>query len=90
MMADACEAATRSLKDPDEKSIAAIVEKVINSQIVEGLLSEAPISFKDVGIIKRTFIERLRTFYHLRIAYPDEVLQQPPTAQVPGDSGDDD
>lgn len=90
MMADACEAATRSLKDPDEKSIAAIVEKVINSQIVEGLLSEAPISFKDVGIIKRTFIERLRTFYHLRIAYPDEVLQQPPTAQVPDDSGDDD
>ena len=77
MMADACEAATRSLKEPDEKSIAAIVEKVINNQIVEGLLDEAPISFKDVGIIKRTFIERLRTFYHLRIAYPDDVV--PPT-----------
>ena len=86
MMADACEAATRSLKEPDEKAIAAIVEKVINGQIVEGLLDEAPISFKDVGIIKRTFIERLRTFYHLRIAYPDDVV--PPTSSGPDDPED--
>ena len=86
MMADACEAATRSLKEPDEKAIAAIVEKVINNQIVEGLLDEAPISFKDVGIIKRTFIERLRTFYHLRIAYPDEVV--PPVSTEVDDPED--
>ncbi|MBO4814949.1 MAG: HDIG domain-containing protein [Muribaculaceae bacterium] len=86
MMADACEAATRSLKEPDEKAIASIVEKVINNQIVEGLLDEAPISFKDVGIIKRTFIERLRTFYHLRIAYPDDVV--PPVSNDVDDPED--
>lgn len=77
MMADACEAAAKSLSNPDEKQISAIVNKIIDSQIVNGLLNEAPISFSDVGIIKHTFIEQLRSFYHMRISYPDDVKPVP-------------
>lgn len=73
MMADACEAATKSLVNPDEKAVSNIVNKIIDEQIVTGLLSEAPISFSDVGIIKQTFIERLRSFYHMRVSYPDDI-----------------
>jgi len=71
MMADACEAATKSLKDHSEESIAAMVGKIIDGQVGEGLLREAPISFRDVETIKRLFVERLRTAYHARVAYPD-------------------
>ena len=73
MMADACEAATKSLNDHSEESIAAMVNKIIDGQVAEGLLREAPISFRDVETVKRLFIERLRTAYHARVAYPSEV-----------------
>lgn len=75
MMADACEAAARSLQDYSEKSIAALVDKIIDGQIASGQLKDAPISFKQVGIVKEVFVERLKTFYHTRIAYPEEAKQ---------------
>ena len=76
MMADACEAATKSLNDHSEESIAAMVGKIIDGQVADGLLREAPISFRDVETIKQLFIERLRTAYHARVAYPSEVKAQ--------------
>ena len=78
MMADACEAATKSLNDHSEESIAAMVGKIIDGQVAEGLLREAPISFRDVETVKRLFIERLRTAYHARVAYPDNVKPNAP------------
>ncbi len=72
MMADACEAATKSLNNHSEEAIAAMVNKIIDTQVADGLLREAPISFKDVETVKQLFVERLRTAYHARIAYPSE------------------
>ena len=80
MMADACEAATKSLSDHSEESIAAMVGKVIDGQVAEGLLREAPISFRDVETIKRLFVERLRTAYHARVSYPGDT--KPATPEV--------
>ncbi|MCM1021614.1 MAG: HDIG domain-containing protein [Muribaculum sp.] len=71
MMADAVEAASRSLKDHTAESISALVNKIIDSQIAQGLHKESPISFRDVETVKQAFIERLRTIYHARISYPD-------------------
>ena len=50
-----------------------MVGKIIDGQVAEGLLREAPISFRDVETVKRLFIERLRTAYHARVSYPDDV-----------------
>ena len=73
MMADACEAATKSMSDHSEEAIGAMVSKIIDTQVADGLLRETPISFRDVETVKRLFIERLRTAYHVRVSYPDEV-----------------
>ena len=81
MMADACEAATKSLNDHSEESIAAMVGKIIDSQVADGLLRETSISFRDVETIKQLFIERLRTIYHVRVSYPDG--SNPSTAEAP-------
>ena len=70
MMADACEAATKSLSDHSEEAIAAMVSKVIDGQVADGLFRETPISFRDVETLKKLFIERLRTIYHVRVSYP--------------------
>ena len=72
MMADACEAATKSMTDHSEEAIAAMVNKIIDTQVSDGLLREAPISFRDVESIKQLFIDRLRTAYHARVAYPGD------------------
>ncbi|MDE6316564.1 MAG: HDIG domain-containing protein, partial [Muribaculaceae bacterium] len=71
MMADAVEAASRSLKDYSAESIDALVDKIIDTQVAEGLHNESPLAFRDVKLIKETFASRLRTIYHSRIAYPD-------------------
>ncbi|MDE6340096.1 MAG: HDIG domain-containing protein [Muribaculaceae bacterium] len=71
MMADAVEAASRSLPDYTKESIDALVEKIINAQQNEGLFRESPISFRDVEIVKETFKKRLATIYHSRVAYPE-------------------
>ena len=71
MMADATEAASRSLTDHSDEAISNLVSRIIDSQIADGLFKDSPISFRDVEIIKRTFTERLRTIYHTRIAYPE-------------------
>ncbi|MCL2650480.1 MAG: HDIG domain-containing protein [Candidatus Azobacteroides sp.] len=71
MMADAVEAASRSLKDYSEESITELVDRIINSQIAEGLLADTPLTFKDIKIIKTIFIEKLINTFHSRISYPE-------------------
>lgn len=71
MMADAVEAASRSLKDTSAEAISALVDKIVDQQIADGLHDESTLSFRDVARIKRAFVKRLTTIYHSRIAYPD-------------------
>ena len=78
MMADATEAAAKSLTDHSHEAIASLVSKIIDSQVASGLLKDAPISFRDVEIIKSTFIERLDSLYHTRIKYPDQITPKKP------------
>lgn len=70
MMADAVEAASRSLKDYSRETIASLVDKIIDGQIAEGLHNNSSLEFADVPRIKEAFIKRLMTIYHTRIAYP--------------------
>lgn len=71
MMADAVEAASRSMTDHSPEAIQALVNRIIDGQIAEGLHSDSPISFRDVRTIKEVFASRLRTMFHSRISYPD-------------------
>ena len=71
MMADAVEAASRSLPDYSRESIDALVDKIIDGQQKDGMFKESPISFRDVETVKETFKKRLATIYHSRVAYPE-------------------
>lgn len=76
MMADAVEAASRSMKEHTPEAISALVNKIIDGQIAEGLHNESPISFRDVKTVKESFAQRLRTMYHSRISYPELNKQE--------------
>lgn len=70
MMADAIEARSRSIEDFSEKSIAEVVDQMIDTQIADGQFSETPLSFKDVEDIRRVFKARITAMNHHRISYP--------------------
>ena len=71
MMADAVEAASRSLSEYTEESIGTLIEKIIDGQVSEGYFKECPITFKDIAMVKALFKEKLKTVYHTRITYPE-------------------
>ena len=71
MMADAVEAASRSLKEYTEESISSLVNRIIDEQVSDGYFKECPITFRDIAQAKVVLIERLKSIYHTRIQYPE-------------------
>ncbi|MDF9831223.1 HDIG domain-containing metalloprotein [Parabacteroides sp. PF5-6] len=71
MMADAVEASSRSLKEYTEEAISELVNRIIDSQIDDGLMKNTPLTFRDVLTVKQVFIDKLKTMYHTRISYPE-------------------
>jgi len=71
MMCDACEAASKSLKEPSGKSIDELVEKIINGQMSNKQFNNAAITFKEIDTVKKVIKKKLKNIYHLRILYPE-------------------
>lgn len=71
MMADTVEAASRSLQEYTEESISTLVNRLIDTQVSEGYFHDCPITFHDVQTAKDVLIEKLKSIYHTRIAYPE-------------------
>ncbi|MDE7378799.1 MAG: HDIG domain-containing protein [Paraprevotella sp.] len=71
MMADAVEAASRSLPEYTEESIGNLVENIIDTQVKDGNFKECPITFLDIHTAKEVFKEKLKIIYHTRISYPE-------------------
>ncbi len=78
MMADSVEAASRSLSEHTTEAITDLVNRIVDGRVAAGLHNESPISFRDIKRIKEAFIQRLRSVYHVRIAYPKEIKPNTP------------
>jgi len=70
MMADACEAASRSLKTYTTESVNKLIDGIIDGQAKEGQFANADITFKDITTIKSIFKKMLLNIYHVRVEYP--------------------
>ena len=81
MMADAVEAASRTLKDYSEESISALVERILSSKFDDSQLVEADISLREINLVKASFKRYLQQIYHARIAYPKRTSQPTEAAQ---------
>ena len=71
MMCDACEAASKSIKEPTAILIDELVEKIINGQMSQGQYMNSDITFKEIQTIKKVIKKKLHNIYHLRIEYPE-------------------
>lgn len=70
MMADAVEAASRSLPEKNVETISSLVEKIINNQMMQGQFDRASITLQEIALVKKIFIGKLLNIHHLRIEYP--------------------
>ena len=73
MLADAVEAASRTLKDYSEESISAMVNGIFESKNGEGQFVQADISYKELNIVVESFKSYLKHIYHPRISYPSRT-----------------
>lgn len=69
MLADSVEAASRSLKEPDENSISTLVDRIVKYKLDQNQLNDSNITLKDIETIKVIFKKMLMSIYHVRIDY---------------------
>jgi len=72
MMADAVEAATRSLKDPTHSRIKGLIDDLVDARFKEGQLDESPLTLRDLERIKEGFLTILAGTFHARLEYPEK------------------
>ena len=74
MLADSIEAASRSVENKNNFTLNELIDSVFQQKFEAGQLNEAPLTFKDITMLKRIFLEKLLNIYHIRHAYPQKEL----------------
>ncbi len=77
MLADAIEAAVRSIDDPTPQKLEATINELIKKRFEEGELDECPLTLKDLTNIKAAFVNVLVGIYHQRVKYPENGKKRP-------------
>ena len=70
MMADAVEAASKSLRNPDVEKIKLFVERIISGQMEQQQFHESDITLAEIETVKEVLFKKLINIYQLRIEYP--------------------
>lgn len=72
MLADAVEAATRSLGKPTPSRIREITKQIIDKRMLSGELDESGLTLSDLARSREAFIPLLTGIHHARIVYPGQ------------------
>ena len=76
MLADAVESAGRSLSNPTQEEVEKLIDKIIQDRLMDGKISESPLTQKDLKVKAATFLRILRGRQHHRIKYHDNVIEE--------------
>jgi cyclic-di-AMP phosphodiesterase PgpH len=83
-LADAIEAASRSMRKVTPQHLGELIDQVFHERIEDGQLDEAPLTFEDLSKIKSSFTFTLLNMMHSRVGYaPLEEQAKDPKAQQP-------
>ena len=77
MLCDTVEAAIRTLSAPTPDEIKDFIWKLIKGKLDSGMLSNAPLTIKDLYLIRDTCATVVHGIFHERIGYPDTDKQSP-------------
>jgi len=68
-LADAVEAASRSLRSTTPEQLDQIIGRIVADRIADGQLDEAPLTFEEIAKTKGSFTFTLLNMLHARVAY---------------------
>ena len=89
MMADSIESATRVLQEPTPERVRGLVDGIVEGKRQDGQLNEAPLTLREITLLKDTFVKVLSGIYHHRIDYPStQHLTDAPDGEATDSSGD--
>ncbi len=72
MLADACEAACKSLEKPTPQRLEKFIQTIINGKIEAHQLDDCALTFGELTKIKDSFVSILAAYYHGRIKYQNQ------------------
>jgi len=78
MLADSCEAASRSLDKPTPLRIANLIDDIFDARLRDRQLDECNLTFAELNLIKNSFIFSLTNMLHGRIVYPKSDEKKEP------------
>lgn len=67
---DAVEAASRTLREPDERSVTQLVQRIVFGKLRLGQLDESGLTSSDLKLLSSALIDTLKSSFHVRIEYP--------------------
>jgi putative nucleotidyltransferase with HDIG domain len=70
MLADAVEAASRTLTDPSPSRLKGLVQKIVSTIALDGQLDSCNLTLKDLETISAQFLRILGGIFHQRLDYP--------------------
>ncbi len=83
MIADSCEAASRTLKTPNYPKVRELVKKIVEAKVNDGQFDECSLTFRDLHQISRALEKVLMAQFHSRIDYPGFVFEERTAETVP-------
>lgn len=72
MLADTVEAAMRTAPDFTSDELDGFIAKLLKAKADDGQFDECDISFRDLCIIRKSFMSTLKGYFHKRVAYPGQ------------------
>jgi cyclic-di-AMP phosphodiesterase PgpH len=81
MLADAIEAASRSLKAPTKDNIKRVITDIINTTLQDGQLDACDFSLRELRAVAAAFLTVLYAIYHPRVEYPGFGFNGPPAGK---------
>jgi putative nucleotidyltransferase with HDIG domain len=86
-LADASEAASRSIEKPTPQKISNLLDDIFAMKIRDGQMDYANLTMAEIKVVKQSFIFSLSNMLHGRIPYPkDNENKHPKPTEKPSDS----
>jgi putative nucleotidyltransferase with HDIG domain len=83
MLADAVEAASRTLSEPTPPKVRAMIRAILEDCLRDGQLDETDLTLGDLKAVGEAFLQVLATLYHRRIDYPGFDFNAAPARERP-------
>lgn len=79
LLADGVEAASRAMKSPTYTKLENLITRMFDEHVHEGQLNHCPLTFHQLDIIKKSFLNILVGVYHSRVEYPEDEKEKSKT-----------